>query len=224
MLKKVSIVFMTCLIMVCLINKLSFIVRPLDTVGAYSQVETFHSLPNNSLQVIAYGSSHTLRGLSSIEMYKKYGIGAYNYGWHWQNMNTTKLFIEDSLQTQSPKVILIDTYCVNRDYEDSELNAEIYYSRYIKNKKALISYLHRCFGNNIERYLEYFIPLLKFHDNWNTLTNESLAKLSIDPTYYKEMGFCPSDAVTKIVIPDHNDLNDKKIIYNIKGGADYEKF
>ena len=46
----------------------------------FKAIKTFHELPENSIDVIAYGSSHTWKGLNTMKMYEDYGIGAYNYG------------------------------------------------------------------------------------------------------------------------------------------------
>lgn len=206
LLKNTLIVIFTILITLCLISKISFYVRPTDTDGVYSQIETFHSLPENTIEVIAYGSSHVFRGLNTMEMYKQYGIGAYNYSWNWQKINTAKMFIEDSLLTQKPKVILIETYMINRVLDDVDMNPEIYYSRYIKDKNAKFSFLKQCFGFNAERYLTYCFPILAFHDNWNTLNENSYKELSIDSIYSKEMGFSPNNDVMKVDIPDYQNF------------------
>ena len=97
-----------CLLLVLLgILGLGHLVRPTDTDDEIKAIKTFHSMPENSIEVIAYGSSHAWKGLETMEMYREYGIGAYNYGCNWQHINTTSLFIHDSLRTQSPKVLLI---------------------------------------------------------------------------------------------------------------------
>ena len=80
---------------ICICN-LGYIVRPIDTDGAFAQIDTFHNLPENSIDVIVYGSSHAFRGFNVMELYDKYGIGGYNYGFHWQQLNTTKRFAFDT--------------------------------------------------------------------------------------------------------------------------------
>ena len=98
-LKKLLCCLLTIMLTICGINKLGLLLRPTDTDAAYSQIETFHNLPEDSLEVIAYGSSHVYRGFDPKTLYNEYGIGSYNYGWNWQKINTTKLFILDSLRT-----------------------------------------------------------------------------------------------------------------------------
>lgn len=95
------------------IGGLSVLVRPVNTDNAFNAIETFHQQPEQSIDVIGFGSSHMFREFVPMELYTQYGIGAYNYGCNWQRINTTALFIKDALKTQSPDLILIETYQVN---------------------------------------------------------------------------------------------------------------
>lgn len=196
------IVFIIACLVLC-ISRISFIVRPTDTDWAYYQVETFHSLPDNSLEVIIYGTSHAFRGISPMEMYKEYGIGSYNYAYHGQACNTTNLFLKDSLMTQKPKVVLIDGYNLATVLIDCNINSQIYYSRYIKNKEAHKKYLRQCLGTDIERYLSYYVPVWQFHDNWNTLTQASFTDFEMITSLRETMGFYEAEKVTEVEIPDY---------------------
>ena len=194
----------TCLLIILFIVVLGYIVRPVDTDYAYTQIETFHSLPENSLEVIIYGSSHAYRGINPMELYEKYGIGAYNYGYHWQHITTTKLFLQDSLMTQKPRIAIIECLRSSDPLKDVKMQPEIYYSRYIKNERAKINYLRQCFGNSIEEYVSFYVPLYAFHDNWNTLAVRSFVKMKKDSNAISYMGFAPSDKVdTSVEISDY---------------------
>ncbi len=83
------------------------------------------------------------------------------------------------------------------------MDAQIYYSRYIHNEEAKKKYIQQCFGDDIERYISYYVPLCAFHDNWNTLSTQSFSKLSADNHLKKTMGFSPSDSVVEVEIPDY---------------------
>jgi len=182
---------------------LGVILRPTDTDGAYGQVESFHSMKENSMDVIVYGSSHAYRGFDTTELYKNYGIAAYNYAWNWQKMNTTKAFIKDSLNCQNPKVVLIESYYAYEVLTDSEINAEIYFSRYLHDKKAVNDYVKECLGDNLKTTLGFYVPLYAFHDNWIDISLTSL-KLPENYNNTSSLGFCGSDAVYEITLPTQN--------------------
>ena len=60
------------------IARLNVLLRPVDTDSPVAAIETFHTLPENSVEVMGFGSSHMWLGLDTMTMYDEYGIGAYN--------------------------------------------------------------------------------------------------------------------------------------------------
>ena len=51
-----------------------------------STVKNFYDLDKNSIDVFAVGSSHIIKGFSSLELYKNYGISAYGLGTEQQSL------------------------------------------------------------------------------------------------------------------------------------------
>lgn len=198
------------LIIAC-VHYLGKLVRPTDTDITISAIETFHDLPENSIEVIGYGSSHMWRGLDVMEMYEKYGIGAYNYGCNWQHFNTTSLFIKDSLRTQSPKVILIETFYVDNILLNTDINGEIYYTRAISDFEGKREYLKQCFYDNLEGYLSYYMPLCAFHDNWVNIEEASFADFSNDQVFLKTMGYMSSDTIYPVTIGEPSTFNQREL-------------
>lgn len=171
------------------------LLQPNFTVDAFHAIESFHSMPENSFDVIACGSSHVYKGLNVNEMTEKYGFSAYNYGCNWQFLNTTTLFFEDALRTQSPKVVLIETFNVDKVHEDTDLNGEIYYTKGISDFKGKREYLAQCFGKNKDRYLSYYIPLLAFHENWTNVNYYSFdwnfrRRVSGSAWFFRQRPYC----------------------------------
>lgn len=193
-------------------HKLGFIVRPVRTDSSIAAVNAFHSLPEDSVEVIGYGSSRMWRGMNPMEMYNKYGIGAYNYGGNWQLLNTTLLYIKDSLRTQNPKVALIELGAVGSYKLDDNIDGEIYITTAIDGFDGKTQYLRECFGNDKERYLSYYMPLCAFHDNWIELSEESFdenftARYDLAST----LGFAEGDVITPIDITDYKKVSQEEI-------------
>ena len=187
------------------------LLRPAFTCDAFNAIDAFHSIPENSIDVIACGSSHVWKGLNVEEMSEKYGLSAYNYGCNWQFLNTTSLFFQDALRTQSPKVALIETYHVNKIHENVDLNGEIYYTKGISDFEGKREYLAQCFGNHLDRYLSYYIPLLAFHENWTNLNINSFEEYTNVEMFRDSMGFLGSDAVSPTVISDPSAFEQKDL-------------
>lgn len=181
---------------------LGHLFRPFETDLAANAIYDFHDLPENSVEVLVYGSSHAWRGLDSMEMYRNYGIGIYNYGCNWQHINTTGLFVKDSLRTQTPKVVLIDTFRAHDPLIDTAMDGEIYYSRFIPDMPEKWTYLRRCFGSSAQRYLSYFVPFVAFHSNWGNLADWSFQDQTEAIDFHATMGYLPTPGVVKVDIGD----------------------
>lgn len=180
------------------------LLRPTDTDIAFSAMDAFHSMPEDSIEVMVYGSSHGWVGVDSMEMYKNYGVGAYNYACNWQHINTTSLFFHDSLRTQSPKVVLIETYRINALMMDTDINGEIYYTRGIPASSERERYLKQCFGDDFERYLSYYVPFVAFHRNWNNIQEKNFQETTSNrEIFFQTMGFWPIERITPIDIGDY---------------------
>ena len=176
---------------------------PRSTTGNICAVDAFHLLPENSIEVIGYGSSHIFKGLDCKEMYNNYGIGIYNYGNNWQSIDTTKLFIEDSLRTQSPKIILIETYNINKTHQVGVLDGELLstYSIPIFSQKS--KFVSKQLNNNPENVFGYYIPLFAVHDTWSNMKESSLyCPVSTQKTL-KEMGFRRYKDSKKVKLGDY---------------------
>lgn len=179
--------------------------------SAYKQIKAFYALPQDSVDLIAYGSSHTWKGFDSKEFSSKYGISAYNFGCNWQHMNTTHLFFKESLKTQHPKYVLIETFHPEL-LSDCDMNGEIYYTRYLNPSRERNTYLKGCFGKNWGRYVAYYMPLIQFHENWENITDENFVKLDSGKNIYEDsQGFAASNAIYPVQISNYKDFEQKAI-------------
>lgn len=193
------------------IAALGSLMRPVDTDTAVKSIQTFHELPENSVEVLAYGSSHIWRGLAVNELYEKYGIGAYNYGCNWQKLNTTQLFFHDSLQTQSPKLVIIETYMVDKILQDVDIDGEIYYTRAVPASPYKRAYLRTCFAGNWGRYLSYYAPLFAFHENRVNLTWANFRRNASEADFKASKGFSGSVDVVETQVPDWRTFEQKPL-------------
>jgi len=209
--KKLVGVLITSMLIIIFVGYLGHVVRPLDCDMSVNAVRAFHEMPEDSIQVIGYGSSHMWRGLNVMEMYEEYGIGAYNYGCNWQRINTTLLFLHDSFRTQSPDVVLIECYNVSSLLVDTNVNGEVYYTREIPESMAKQRYLKQCFGDDVERYLSYYMPLCAFHDNWSNLSEGSFLPTSNYRDFTKTMGYVDHEQAVGISIPSREELPQREL-------------
>lgn len=149
---------------------LEHILRPTYSDNSLALIESFHKQPENSIDVIVYGSSHSWRGVNTRQLTDDYGINAYNYSCMWQHINTTDLFVDDSFRTQKPKLALIEVGNIDEVLTDTDIVGEVYYTRKIKSSDTKKKYLQTCFGRNRDRYITYYLPLCTFHSGWEDLS------------------------------------------------------
>ena len=206
MAKKLAAILLCVVLIFVGVLALGHLTRPLGDDVAIANVENFHKLPENSIDVIVYGSSHAWRNVNADEMYDKYGIGAYNYAANWQHLDTTWLFVHDSLATQTPKVALIEGMHINSNVFDTDMDGEIYYTTPIPASKYKRAYLKMCFENHIERYISYYFPLVAYHENKNALTAESFGRTSNSIDFMDTMGFYPRDGVFVADVKDWTEM------------------
>lgn len=176
---------------------------PRSTTGNQYAVDAFHSLPENSIEVIGYGSSHIFKGLDCKEMYNNYGIGIYNYGNNWQSIDTTKLFIEDSLRTQSPKVILIETFNINKTHAIGVLDGELLSTYSMPNFDKKSQFLSKQFDSDLENMFGYYIPLFAVHDTWSNMEESAVNSSHTLEKYLHEMGFSRYSKTKKVELGDY---------------------
>lgn len=174
--------------------------RPINTDTTVNSVNSFDAFSENSLDLIVYGSSHAWCGIDTGMLYDEYGIEGYNYGCAWQHVNTTQLFLEDSLLSQKPKAVIFETDMLIEPLQDTEMCGEIYYSKKVGSTKAKQNYLKQCFGTKLSRYIGYFLPALVFHENWKELSAESFMENSNEYDFVKNRGYLGSSSEEAVKI------------------------
>lgn len=178
---------------------------------AFNTINTFHKQPKDSIDVMVYGSSHAWKGFDTKEFTDKYGISSYNYGCNWQQINTTELFLKDSLITQTPKVVVIESLYVNSVLIDRELNGEIYYTNAITNSLAKKEYLNQCFNGKVTRYISYYVPLVAFHENWTSINLWNFKNPTDDYDFMGNRGYLTSNKVTQVELSDYTSFKQNEL-------------
>ena len=200
----------TIVLTVVILQYLGLLLDPAWSQDGLDAVKAFHHIDKNSIDIIVYGSSHAWKGCDAIALGEACGMEAYNYACNWQTINTTQLFLEDSLRTQSPKVVCIEAYHVNEVLEDVDLEGQIYYTRPIPWFEGKKEYLDQCFGSEIGRYITYYLPIAMFHDEWINIDNENF-RFPGYKRYINTKGAQFSDHIEPFDIPDYRDFPEKEL-------------
>lgn len=170
-------------VFLCMLHAATFIFRPENIDHCINAIQAFEELPNHSIDILVIGSSHAWRGVDTRKLYDQYGLRAYNYGCNWQSLSTEELFLRNALHSQSPKVVLFETFRINDTFYDVDMDGEIYYTRSMPWTSERVRYIRRAFGRDVNRYIAYLFPLSQFHSGWDVLNERNFQH---EKTYTKE--------------------------------------
>ena len=137
----------------------------------------FYDMKKDSVDVIFLGSSHAVNGFNTQELYDTYGYRSYNLASEQQNLLTSFYWLEEALQYQSPKVVVLDAFMAFPHVKEENLNAveattrkAFDYMRWGKVKrdavKAITDY------DDSQSLLSYYLPNIRYHARWTGLENE----------------------------------------------------
>ncbi len=166
------------------------LLRPISTDTSLNSIGAFKTFPDHCFELMILGSSNAWCGIDSVKLEAEYGITSYNYGLAWQHLNTTKLFLQDLLQTQKPKVVILETDAItNGLLLDQDMGGEIWYTHPVGNFRDKMAYLSQCFGSKWGNYASYAIPALAFHGSWKEVEEESFMENANEKDFCTLRGF-----------------------------------
>lgn len=72
--------------------------------------ESFHNLPEDTMEVIVLGSSHAQYSFSPSFFYQETGLYSYVLGTPCQPLDVSYLMLKEALKTQTPKVVFLEVF------------------------------------------------------------------------------------------------------------------
>lgn len=107
--------------------------------------------PPNSIDVVVVGDSESYSSISPLLIWKNTGYTSYVCGSGKQYLSYSKTLLERAFQTQSPKLVILETLCIYRQ---------------IPSKTVVM--------DEVSRYL----PILRYHDRWKSVTQLNVSNSS----------------------------------------------
>lgn len=144
-----------------------------DSLSVSVKTADIKAEPDNSLDILFFGDSESYAAFSPRHLYSKYGYTSYVCGTAAQKICDTYAILKDAFETQSPKVIVLETNCLFRDLKSEEENSDL-----------------------VMNYLTDTLPVFANHASWKKAARKLLPK-SRDERRRKQKGFI----VRKNVIP-----------------------
>ena len=136
-----------------------------------------------SLDAVYLGSSEVYAFFQPPLAWDKYGIAVHNFTSNSQPFEAAKYIIEECRKTQPDALFIIDTKQLIKNYTQDKYVVNLHYlfdywpatpTKY----KAMTELLFE--GNysflNIFQKFELYVPLYRYHDRWQALTQEDLSR------------------------------------------------
>ena len=155
--------------------------------------DSFHNLPEDSMDVIMLGSSHAQYSFCPSFFYEDTGLYSYVLGSAFQPLKISYLMLKEALKTQSPEMLILEVYTATLG--DVPINENRYvlaeYQLSGDERKEAIGYL------SDDKKATYYNEFINNHNNWRNLTIDDLKedKTSIEATmgYHQNSVYLPVD-------------------------------
>ena len=163
--------------------KIGIYFKPTDNAEARSTIANFYNEEKNSIDVVAIGASSIYRYWNAPYIYDNYEVTSYCLGTPIQLAEAAPYLMKEASKTQDVKLFVVEVRRLFRDQimaidEENRLGEKgLYYfsvvtdsMQYSLNRTLLIDEVIEEKGDK----LIWNIDLLKYHDNWKKISNESI--------------------------------------------------
>ena len=141
---------------------------------------SFHSLPNDTMDVIVLGSSHAQYSFVPNFFYEDTGFSSYVMGSPCQPLEVSYEMLKEALKTQSPQLVILEVYTAMPLRRVCEADVCYVAGQYLMTgdeKYNTINYLDE------EKAKTYYNDFLNLHNNWKDAT--TLSDWKINPKLRK---------------------------------------
>jgi len=153
------------------------------TKDAYTE-PSFHSLEEDSIDVLTLGSSHAQYSFLSSFFNKDTGLYSYSLGSNCQPIKVSYLMLKEALKTQNPELVILEVYTATptgHGCQDDSCFVMAAYEMTGDERRETFDYLDE------EKAKEYQNEFLNNHNNWIDMTSISDLKIkkggSVDSSF-----------------------------------------
>ena len=126
-------------------------------------------------QLLIIGDCEVYENISTITLWKDYGITSFIRGSPQQLMWQSYYLLEDALKYETPETVLFSVYAMKYPVPQSEA-----YNRLtLDGMRFSLSKINSVNASmtDSEDFVSYFLPLLRFHERWKELSSEDFQYL-----------------------------------------------
>ena len=168
----------------------------------------FCKLPDNSVDVLILGSSHTFIDINTGTLWDEYGMASYILGGSVQPMWNTYYYLKEALKTQTPELIILEAFLTvhESDYsDDSRIIKNTYGMKWSKDKIDAIKV-----SAHEERWMEFLLDYTQYHNRYRELSKTDFLNNMGNAVFEDWKGFWCSMGTSQLEAPDVSRVNDRK--------------
>lgn len=172
----------------------------------YKYADFFDQAKAGNIDVLFMGSSHVINAINPVTLYEDYGYTSYNMGGHGSVLQATYWELIEALQYCTPKVVVVDAYMLEKNYQyldvmeenadSSELNTSVE-QLHLNMDAWPLDRLKLAAINDLikdqDTRNEFLFDFIVYHSRWNELNAEDyktvVGKESTNPLMGGEMRY-----------------------------------
>ena len=165
--KVIKVIAFLLIFCVCFFTVQGLLTGDVDTRD-YRRIKGFFDQREDSLDAVFLGSSATYAFWTPAFAYREYGITVYSLSNAKQEILTAKYLIDDARKTQPDALYIVNLVSVTEQYNFRIHSVLDGYPNTI-NKFKMIHYMSELGGYSLGERMEFYFPIIRFHDRWNDL-------------------------------------------------------
>ena len=144
------------------------------------EAEKFYDEPRGTVDVLVVGSSHSMSGISPVQIYEQTGLTAYNLSTWSQPVWVSYHYIQEALRTQKPQVVVLDVFGAFYDKSyltgvDTDLVSDDYASMLRPSWNLLRLNLARRSTQVTRKTWDEYFNITKYHSRLDRLEKKDFA-------------------------------------------------
>ncbi len=158
------------LILACAMGAAVYVLTPKYDYGI-CPITTLYTQEENTIDVLALGTSCAYSGVNTNVLFAEYGIAAYNLCSAEQPYWISYHYLEEALKTQRPRVILLDAKACTYQDEFSKRGRTILATYGIRDFGARMEAILACVGP--EKFLDFALVFNELHSYYREVKAEN---------------------------------------------------
>lgn len=148
------------------------------------KLNRFYELEDDTVDILTIGSSHAYQSINTAVLWNDYGYTAFNLCGPAQPIWNSYYYLEEALKTQTPKLIILDTYMLYLSKEFDDTGNAIKNTYGLKWSQTKIDAINASFDTEASGN-QYFVSWLQYHTRYSDLNKNDFSLYYGNEAMYK---------------------------------------